>query len=76
MSVFHLQTFCFQRKENTKETSFCFQNNDTINFQGIEKALCGKIYPEVFTIKRLLVIQMEPIPEDEEYYCLAHVGGK
>ena len=47
------------RKENNKNLSFCCQNEDRFDYHGFEKALCGKIYPKNFTLKRILVIQMK-----------------
>ena len=48
-------------KENKKNSSFCYQNEDWFDYHGIEKALCGKIgwKGEFFTPKRILVIQMK-----------------
>ena len=50
-------------KENYKNESHCYQNEDRFDYHGIKKALCGKIYKypnwEDFTPKRILVIQMK-----------------
>ena len=47
-------------KENNKNESLCGQNEDKFDYHGIENALCGKIYyPDKFTPKRILVIQMK-----------------
>ena len=47
-------------KENCKNKSCCFQDEDKFDYHGIEKALCGKeYYPDYFTPKRILVIQMK-----------------
>ena len=47
------------RKENTKNESCCQQNDDCFNYHGITNALCGKSYPNRFTLKRIMVIQMK-----------------
>ena len=47
------------RKENKKNESYCSQSESYIDFHGIEKALCGKIYPKNFITKRIIVIQMK-----------------
>ena len=44
------------RKENDKNYSFCQQNENYFDYNGIKKALCGEKY---FTPKRILVIQMK-----------------
>ena len=50
-------------KENKKNLSYCWQNEDIFYYYAIEKAVCGKTggYPNYncFTPKRLLVIQMK-----------------
>ena len=46
-------------KEGMRNRCDCEQKEDEFNFHGIKKALCGKVHPEEFTIKRILVIQME-----------------
>ena len=47
-------------KENKKNHSCCFQSEYNFDYHGIENALCGKIYyPDKFTPKRILVIQMK-----------------
>ena len=56
-------------KENNKNESYCNQDEDNLNYDGIYFALCGKSkyyddeYEEWlgdnFTIKRILVIQMK-----------------
>ena len=50
-------------KENNKNESRCYQNENQFDYHGIEKALCGKIWNEddeqYFTPKRILVIQMK-----------------
>ena len=43
-------------KEKYKNHSCCYEDEDTFDYDGIEKALCGKI--GCFTPKRILVIQM------------------
>ena len=49
----------FLKKENWKNESNCWQDEDDFDYHGIEKALCGKARPTRFTPKRILVIQME-----------------
>ena len=56
----------YLKKENKKNKSYCYQNEDNFDYHGIEKALCGKTYKfsnhplnEYFTPKRILVIQMK-----------------
>ena len=52
----------FLFKENCKNESYCIQHNNDFNYYGIEKALCGKAgftIDDLFTIKKLYVIQME-----------------
>ena len=44
-------------KENINNESYCGQDEDNFDYHGIEKALCGKIKPDCFT-PRILVIQM------------------
>ncbi|BFU26348.1 trichohyalin, putative [Entamoeba histolytica] len=44
-------------KENDKRYSSCYQ--DSFEYEGIENALCGKQYPERFTTKRIIVIEMK-----------------
>ena len=49
-------------KENCKNYSLCYQNENEFDYHGIENALCGKtgnIKP--FKPKRILVIQMKSI---------------
>ena len=46
-------------KEDCKNESCCFQTEDRFNYHGIKKALCGKVDPNYFTPKRILVIQMK-----------------
>ena len=54
-------------KENWKNHSFCFQNEDYFDYHGIQNALCGKTVNETldnkigncFTPKRIVVIQMK-----------------
>ncbi|BFU26664.1 predicted protein [Entamoeba histolytica] len=43
-------------KENDKTESYCKQHS--FSYEGISKALCGKEYPERFTPKRIIVIEM------------------
>ena len=52
------------KKENEKNHSFCYQNEDIFDYHGIENALCGKTNSwrndgENFTPIRILVIQMK-----------------
>ena len=47
-------------QQNEKYKSYCSQDENTFNYYGIKKALCGKegrTHP--FTPKRILVIQMK-----------------
>ena len=44
-------------KENYKNESRCWQNENVFDYHGIEKALCGKTMRS-FNPKRILVIQM------------------
>ena len=51
-------------KENKKNKSSCFQNEDQFDYNGNENALCGKTNSwkndgKNFTPKRILVIQMK-----------------
>ena len=48
------------KKENNKNESRCYQNEDRFNYHGIKNALCGKTgyIGGCFTPKRILVIQM------------------
>ena len=50
-------------KENMKKESCCTQNENTFDYHGIEKALCGKEKKEYgwmyFIPNRILVIQMK-----------------
>ena len=46
-------------KENKKNESHCRQYDYKFNYHGIKKALCGKTFPNKFTPKRILVIQMK-----------------
>ena len=46
-------------KENNKNESCCWQHEDKFDYHGIWKALCGKTWPNYFTPKRILVIQMK-----------------
>ena len=43
-------------KENWKNQSFCYQDEDHFDYHGIDFALCGKIG---WIPKRILVIQMK-----------------
>ena len=45
-------------KENKKNDCHCDQDVDHFDYHGISNALCGKIHPNRFTPKRILVIQM------------------
>ncbi|BFU21855.1 trichohyalin, putative [Entamoeba histolytica] len=47
----------FVRKENYKTLSSCYQYS--FEYEGIENALCGKQFPECFTPKRIIVIEMK-----------------
>ena len=52
----------YLRKENKKNISCCYQNEDNFDYHGIENALCGKEPNNermFFTPKRILVIQMK-----------------
>ena len=51
----------YLNKENDKSRSCCWQTENSFNYHGIEKALCGKIneYNGKFTPKRIVVIQMK-----------------
>ena len=49
----------YLRKENRKNLSYCEQYEDSFDYHGIKNALCGKVPPEDFTQKRILVIQMK-----------------
>ena len=55
--------FHLLRKENIKNDSYCRQYEDSFNYQGIPKALCGKTIDnekeEYFTPTRIVVIQMK-----------------
>ncbi|BFU25321.1 predicted protein [Entamoeba histolytica] len=44
-------------KEDNKTESYCYQ--DSFEYEGITKALCGKQHPERFTPKRIIVIEMK-----------------
>ena len=48
-------------KENKKNNSSCYQNENNFNYHGIENALSGKTRFDggYFTPKRILVIQMK-----------------
>ena len=46
-------------KSDWKEQSFCYQYDDAFDYKGIEKATCGVIHPNRFTLKRMIVIQMQ-----------------
>ena len=46
-------------KQDIKQFSCCRIFGNHFNYHGIKNALCGKIYPDGFTPKRILVIQME-----------------
>ena len=45
-------------KENYKSSSCCWQDENYFDYHRIQKTLCGKRYPDHFTPKRILVIQM------------------
>ena len=51
----------YLNKENSKNQSYCYQNENNFNYHGIENAVCGKTWINggCFTPKRILVIQME-----------------
>ena len=49
----------FLYKENKKNKSISYQNENSFDYHGIKKALCGKKYPKCFTPKRILIIQMK-----------------
>ncbi|BFU26603.1 trichohyalin, putative [Entamoeba histolytica] len=44
-------------KENDKKYSYCDQSS--FEYEGISNALCGKEWPEYFTPKRIIVIEMK-----------------
>ncbi|BFU20639.1 TLD, putative [Entamoeba histolytica] len=44
-------------KENNKTESHCYPRS--FEYKGISKALCGNEYPEYFTPKRIIVIEMK-----------------
>ena len=44
-------------KENYKTKSFYYQRS--FSYKGISNALCGKQYPDNFTSKRIIVIEMK-----------------
>ncbi|GAB1218649.1 hypothetical protein ENUP19_0001G0017 [Entamoeba nuttalli] len=44
-------------KENYKTNSYCIQRS--FEYEGISNALCGKLRPECFTPKRIIVIEMK-----------------
>ncbi|BFU18625.1 trichohyalin, putative [Entamoeba histolytica] len=44
-------------KKNNKTESFCYPRS--FEYKGISNALCGKLYPECFTPKRIIVIEMK-----------------
>ena len=54
-------------KTSKSNQSYCWQDNMNYNYQGIEKALCGKtsfyengkLTGERFTPKRIFIIQMK-----------------
>ena len=47
-------------KENNKNDSHCYQNDDIFDYHGIDKALCGKKeFYNSFIPKRIVVIQMQ-----------------
>ena len=69
-SCFHFSTkflpnrsnYIYLKNENYKNKSLCEQHEYCFNYHGIKKALCGKTWnngKEVFTPKRILVIQMK-----------------
>ncbi|BFU26553.1 trichohyalin, putative [Entamoeba histolytica] len=45
-------------KENDKTKSFCIQQY-SYEYEGISNTLCGKLYPDRFTPKRIIVIEMK-----------------
>ncbi|BFU21714.1 trichohyalin, putative [Entamoeba histolytica] len=47
----------FVGKENIKTKSYCQQQS--FDYKGKRKALCGKKYPNSFTPKRIMVIEMK-----------------
>ena len=53
----------FITKQNWKDQSYCWQNEERFYFYGIEKAICGKVKEyrndEYFTPKRILILQMK-----------------
>ena len=47
-------------KQNDRQCSWCYQHDELYNYHGVEKAICGRTMEnEPFTIKRIVVIQME-----------------
>ncbi|BFU26351.1 trichohyalin, putative [Entamoeba histolytica] len=50
----------FVCKENTETESYCKQHSfSSFSYKGISNALCGKEYPNRFTPKRIIVIEMK-----------------
>ncbi|BFU25338.1 predicted protein [Entamoeba histolytica] len=47
----------FMCKENNKTKSWCYQYS--YSYEGISNTLCGKEYPDRFTTKRIMVIEMK-----------------
>ena len=60
-------------KYNERDKCYCEQKEDTFDYHGIENALCGKkklmqndeLIGEEFTLKRIIVIQMEMTEEQK-----------
>ncbi|EMS14589.1 hypothetical protein KM1_083340 [Entamoeba histolytica HM-3:IMSS] len=44
-------------KENYKIQSYCEQHS--FSYKGISNALCGKEFPECFTLQQIIVIEMK-----------------
>ena len=45
-------------KETNKSLSYCVQDNNWFDYYEKENALCGKTFPNEFTPKRIVVVQM------------------
>ena len=46
-------------KKHKKNESYCWQYNNVFDYSGIDCALCGRKYPNTFTVKRIVVVQMK-----------------
>jgi hypothetical protein len=47
------------RNKETRYNSICHQLDEQTEYQNMENALCGKAYPQTFSVKRLVVYQMK-----------------